>query len=301
MKIATRLLLGFGAVTLLSLLLYGTFAWGTNQIRIAFVESEEALNHAEAASDGAAEINEHLQALKDIKDELLSAVGFLQQAMLQNAELILPELGDCDNRIAAFSQNGRGNDVVALIAVDQAWLARLASDYAEMKQLLAELQELWRPRHEGLVEALGDLKRTELNWSLKVANMLFVQSSLGELLYEELSETPLEEFKAGPVYAKYAAKLPELETALKNSARPNLNLYNGVDQLDDFAFDGKWNESRLYYRDNFPSNIKSILVELDRVIAGGEQNSFPAAQSQRPCERRTEPEDRQARFRPHLC
>jgi len=265
MKIAVRLGFGFGLIIFLTLAMYGVFSWGTGEIRGAFESSSSAMENAATVEKKSQEIEKKAAALRQLQGGLQASLAEIQKGMLNNAEQINSQLMIDESPIQSFLDT-EGNGILSDLKDDYAWKEKLISADAMVKEALEKITDLWKPQHQGLVEGLSALKRTELNWTLKVANMLFVQSSLGELLYEEIEETPIEEFKTGGLYQKYAPIYPELKAALENTAEANEKLYTGVDELDNFAFDGKWEEARLYYRDVFPTNVKSIMVDLDNVI-----------------------------------
>ncbi len=266
MNIAVRLIIGFGLIMSLTLFMYGVFSWGTDEIRRAYENSARKIAGASLLEDETENQARKLVAVRELKSELGLIVGRIQGAMLNNAEVIESGwLSENRSAIERFISQG-ADDIGRSGQRGDRWGIRLQDIDSQIRTSIQRIEELWRPRHEGLTEALNALKRTELNWTLKVANMLFIQSSLGELIYEEIGETPLEEFKAGPVYGTYEADYPQLKAALENASGANAMLYTGVDKLDDLAFAGKWEEARLYYRDHFPSNIKSIMVDLDNII-----------------------------------
>lgn len=101
--------------------------------------------------------------------------------------------------------------------------------------------------------------------------MLFVQSTLSELIPEELAGTPFEEFKKSPIYQKFAPDMPELQQAVSRIEPLNAQLYTLSNELNSLTFASKWQEARLFFRDNFPSTVKSLLVDLDQVVAVEDQ------------------------------
>ena len=267
MRIATRLALGFAVVILLSLMLYAVFSWGTNDIRTAHRQTEAALTAARAAAKRSALVDSQLKRIESLRTALkLSSVQVQGEMLMNAAALDLGILGKGSRTLAEFISGETGAEITQLLGQSNGWLQRVDQDYQHLQTLGGELESSWRPRHEGLAEALGDLKKTLLNWNLQVTNMLFVQSSLGELIYEDEADTPVAEFMAGPIYQKFADQVPELKTAFENAQKPNQALFAGVDQLDTLAMMGQWEKARLLYRDIFPVNIKSMVVELDKVM-----------------------------------
>lgn len=258
---------GFGLIILLVLVMYGVFSWETGQIASAYERSSRSIENSGLAEQQALNLRGKIRLLDDLENNIRLAVGAIQGAMLNNEVRINTGwTGEDDKSLVERFVMTNGLSISREIENGKEWQAEIASFDRAIQTALGEINQLWRPRHEGLGDGLGALKRTELNWTLKVANMLFVQSSLGELLYEDISETPLEEFKSGPLYAKFAAQVPELKTAVDNCLEANERLYRGVDELDNLAFSSRWDDARLYYRDVFPASIKTIMVELDNVI-----------------------------------
>ncbi len=267
MKIATRLALGFAVVILLSLMLYAVFSWGTNDIRTAHRQTEVALTAARAAAKRSALVDSQLKRIESLRTALKLSSVQVQGEMLMNATTLdLGILGKDSRTMAEFISGEPGVEITQLLGQSNDWLQRVGQDYQNLQTLGEELERSWRPRHVGLAEALGDLKKTLLNWNLQVTNMLFVQSSLGELIYEDEADTPVAEFMAGPIYQKFSEQVPELKAAFANAQKPNQALFTGVDQLDTLAMMGQWEKARLLYRDIFPVNIKSMVVELDKVM-----------------------------------
>lgn len=266
MNIATRLGVGFGLIIVLSLAMYGVFSWGTGEIRQAHESSSEAMKNAALVEEKSSDILKQIAALRNLQSAVHKSIGQIQNGMLNNAEQINTGWNRQGGTLIENFLNTSGMKIETRLKDGRQLKEVLIERDGKIREVIDKIEQLWVPHHRGLIESLSALKRTELNWTLKVANMLFVQSSLGELLYEDIEETPIEEFKTSKTYQKYAPVFPELMTAIEKTLTANEKLYNGVDELDNLAFDGKWEEARLYYRDVFPANIKLIMVELDNVI-----------------------------------
>ncbi|MBN1959283.1 MAG: hypothetical protein JXQ81_03865 [Desulfuromonadales bacterium] len=267
MNIAWRLGGGFGLIIFLVMVMYGIFSWETRQISSAYERSSRSIEESSLAEKKVNDLKRKVSALTELENKMQLSLGAVQGAMLSNKTKIESDWTAKSKKspVEIFIKD-TGESIGRDIKNGREWQETLVAGDQEIRAAIAEIDQLWRPRHEGLIDSLSALKRTELNWTLKVANMLFVQSSLGELLFEDISETPLEEFKSGSIYTEFASEVPELKTALEKTAEANKRLYNGVDELDNFAFSSEWEEARLYYRDVFPPNVKTIMVELDNVI-----------------------------------
>lgn len=267
MKIATRLTVGFGIVITLTLVMYSAFNRGTAGIRQAHRQTEIALTEASQANQRAALIDNSIKELDELRADLKLAVASVQGQMLVNSKELQFGLLNAENRGKLDDlQTGFGQQVSGLLEGDDSWQQEIQDKYEHALQVSAIVKENWVPYHEGLSAGIGNLKRTLLNWNLKVANMLFVQSSLGELIYEDIADTPIQEFISGDLYKEFSDVVPELKNALEKTFAANEALYHGVDKLDTMAMMGQWEEARLYYRDVFPMNIKSIIVDLDQVM-----------------------------------
>lgn len=275
MSIGQKLSLSFIVVISLTLVMYAVSYWGTSEIRNSHSTTLSAMTAAKTAEEQSVPLNRLQSRIELAYSTITSSLGGLRDGMLQNRDKIKL----FDEQSEALLKEFVSRDAVELqniLHLEPAAINELQSIFNELAIASRQLEQMWQPRHEGLAEELDKLKRTLTNWTLKIANMMFVQSSIDELLYEELTDTPIEEFKASPVYKRYAAKLPELKQALEKTSVANEKLYHLANELDDLAFYSKWEEARLFYRDHFPSTIKSIIVDLDQVIA--KENQIHRAQ-----------------------
>ena len=266
MNIASRLTLGFGVVIVLTLLLYLVFNWGTEEIRLAHHQTGMALEGATEANQKASLVDNSLKELEILRSDLKIALAEVQGQMLINGHSLDFGILDQQQRSHFDSwQTEFAPKINSLVKTDEAWQEQITAAYDQALTVAAQVKENWIPYHEGLSKGIDDLKRTLLNWNLKVANMIFVQSSLGELIYEDIADTPIQEFTTSDLYVKFSSEVPLLKESLDNTMAANQALYKGVDQLDTMAMFGQWEKARQYYRDTFPMNIKSIIVDLDKV------------------------------------
>ena len=274
-KIGKRLFGGFALVVGLVAVMCLTTILTTEDVMQANYEVSEALEQASSVEQGLARHHELTVALRSVRGELTAAAGALRNGLLQN----LPQVALFDE--AHPEPLGRlldGPDSEALLALLPA-SSEATERLAEIRQTLVELdlrvREGWKPQHPGLGKALNDLKRTQLYWTLKVANMIFVRSSISELLYEELADTPLEEFKAGPLFRQYASGFPVLESALNKASAANARLWEASYSLNRLIFSSDWEGVRLLYRDEIPPAVKSMSVDIDSVLTL-EENALQA-------------------------
>lgn len=267
MNVSQKLFAGFIGIIALTLLMYATSYWGTREIRQAHTATLLAMDTASVAGQESERISLQLKRVGKIRAGLEIAMGHLRDAMLQNASTL--QLFDTEHPdlLAEFLKSVPVTELQNLLGGETKSLTGLTDNHLQLQETVAQLEQLWRPHHDGLSEALEDLKKSQLYWTLKVANLLFIQSSIGELIPEELEDTQLEEFKAGPIYQNFAPGFPALAEAFSKILPANAELYGLTSQLDDLAFSSKWDQARLFYRDHFPPTVKSILVDLDQVIS----------------------------------
>ncbi len=265
MSIGKKLLGSFLLVIALTLLLYAVFSWGTSEIRQAHKTTLAAMAAATTAEQHSGQLNRLQLQVDKVEHIMNDAMGRLRDEMLQNHSAIKLFNEQDRQLLNSFIANDLP-ELNSILELDPALGEQLAQSFRQMEKTAEQVEKLWQPRHEGLAEELSQLKRTLLNWSLEIANMMFVQSSIDELLYEDLSATPIEQFRNNQTYLAYAEQLPELKQALDRAAVTNKELFSLATQLDDLTFASKWEQARIFYRDHFPPDIKSIMVDLDRVI-----------------------------------
>lgn len=265
MSIGRKLSFSFLAIITLTLLMFMASKWGTGEIRRAHEATLTAMGIAAKADQRSAELLRHEQKFDQLRNGLDLALGGLRDAMLQNAAAVslypTPEADPLGLFLA-----GEAEEMADKYDLTSEWVEQLQQNHQQLVEASGRVSDMWRASHLGLAEELDEQKRTLLNWTLKVANMLFVQSSIDELLYEEITDTPLVVFRNGGLYKRYVADIPELQQAFDKILPQNEKLQKLASKLDDLAFFSKWEEARIFYRDNIPPTVKSMLVDLDRVI-----------------------------------
>jgi len=265
--IGKRLGGGFVAVMALVGLMYAMTWWGTQELQEAHQQLGDALRNSSQVQVEAAALEGWTLALKESRGELTGRLNGLRGAVLNNAEQVrlFP-----DKRSDALTQLLAGD---MLVGMEQSLpetgpvIQQLQQAHAALQAADAQIRDIWQPRHEGLAEALDGIKRTQLYWVLKIANMLFIKSGISELLYEELADTPLEEFRTGPVYTRFEGDYPTLVKAVEKAAASNARLWDASYELAGLIMESKWEQARLLYRDVFPPTVKSMSVDLDQVLA----------------------------------
>ncbi len=262
LAIGWRLAAGFAAVLLLVVIMSSATIYSINDIEQANEQVNNALDSATSIQQRTGRINTWLNQLErcesDVKNSLLS----MEESFLRNeAEARLFE--DQQDPLKQWLASQNRTELAQQFPQTAALIGTLEQLQADIETSSQKVSETWHPRHEGLTEALNALKRTQIYWALKITNMIFVQSSIGELLFEELEDTPLEEFRAGDIYQRYAEQFPPLKQAVENASDENQQLRKASFALDSLIMDGEWDKVRTLYRDEFPMRIKSIAVDLD--------------------------------------
>ena len=263
LAIGWRLAAGFAAVLFLVLIMSSATIYSISDI-------EQANEHVNRALDSATQIQQHTERITDWLNQLGRCESDVKNSLLAMEESFLRN----EAEVHLFTDKQADPLKTFLNSSQRHELTRQFPETASLVKTLEQLQtvieanaqkvsETWQPRHEGLTQALNELKRTQIYWALKITNMIFVQSSIGELLFEELEDTPLEEFRSGVIYQRYAEQFPPLKQAVENASDENQQLRKASFALDSLMIDGKWDKVRTLYRDEFPARIKSIAVDLD--------------------------------------
>jgi methyl-accepting chemotaxis protein len=266
LSIGQRLGGGMLAVVALLGVMCAVGLWSTRQIRQAGERAALAQREAEQAQEDAARAKQwraridrgrtaHAAHLRRLSDALLNNEP-IDSLVGEDAPDAVAELLNCEQM-----RGLRAADPSSCELLDQ-----LNAGHAEFIEAAAGLGETWQVRHEGLAEALDDLQRTYMYWTLKVANLIFVQSMLGEIVPEEEQDTPLGRFMSGEIYQCYADDLPMLREAVERAKQEDLRLWEAAGELDMKALMSEWEEARKLYRDVFPPATKAIAVHLGDVL-----------------------------------
>lgn len=267
LTIGKRLACGFAAVMALVGIMFAMTWWGTRDLSEAHRQLGDALRASSRVQVEAASLDGWAKLLKETRSDLTTRLNGLRAAVLTNAARAALYPPDQTDALARLLEDGSLDAMVKTLPETEAAVAQLRQAHDALLVVDEQVRETWQPRHEGLAEALDGIKRTQLYWVLKVANMLFVKSGISELLYEELGDTPLEEFRTGPIYRRYAGDYPELVAALDRAAVGNARLWDASYELAGLIMEGKWEPARLLYRDLFPTTVKSMSVDIDQVLA----------------------------------
>jgi methyl-accepting chemotaxis protein len=258
--------LGFGLIMLFLTSMFSVTHVTTDRIAEANRQMARAVEDARQAEESAGELNRWMDKIDDLKTRHDLTLRRLSAAMAQNAEVLTTVGADGTDHLEDFL----GSPETADMAAELPQSAEIFSTLAELREPFVAAGEkiaaTWQPRHDDLATALNELKRSQIYWALKVANMIFVQSSIGELIPEELSDTPLESFRRSPLFEKYAETFPALAAAFERATPANEKLWKASFELNSLLLGSEWEKARLFFRDVFPPTVKSIAVDIDGVL-----------------------------------
>jgi len=260
MNLKKRLFLVFGALTSVVLALCMLTLSGTARISGAFEQAREVQSLREAVEQDSVALESVEKQVREAQSELVFELDRMSRQMLGNSPLV--PLFEGESRFETLG----GRPEFAMLGdrapgVTGAY-EEIASLVEAMRRHSAEIAGVWELRHQGLAQQLDLLRRELNNWNLKVVNNIFIQSPLGDVMAEELEQTPLEEFRRGEVFGRYAASFPELTQAVERALPLNAKLFDAGWKLDGLLLAGKWDEARKYYRDTVPFVVKAMSVEL---------------------------------------
>ncbi|MEZ4483812.1 MAG: methyl-accepting chemotaxis protein [Syntrophotaleaceae bacterium] len=262
-----RLYGGFLVIIFLVVGMFVSNTWSTANIKKADGELATALDAAARVQRESSRMGRWLGAVDQSHTGLRLAMDGLRDALLENRSEVRLFATGRDNPLQRFLSGSELPEIAAQLPELSPRLAELAQLADRLQVADKNIKQTWRPRHQDLAEALAELKRTQIYWALKLANMLFVKSSISELLYEERGDTPLEEFRSGPVYQRFAETVPDLAAAVNSAAPVNQQLWDDSYALNSLIMGSEWEKARTLYRDKIPPAVKSMAVDLDRVIA----------------------------------
>jgi methyl-accepting chemotaxis protein len=278
LSIRRRLQLGFLILVLLVSALCTFNVWSSGRLAKANNSMSEALEAALVAEEKAAQISTWINLLDRTTAGQDAAMRQLAEAVINNHETAALYPDGSEQPLKQLLASPDIDPMLSFMHKDMQMLAEFRRLQTQLSDTNQQIIEIWRPRHGEMLHELNDLKRTFLYWNLKITNMLFVGSSIGELVYENIEETPIETFRQSPIYQNNYETFPQLKKAFEQLAEMNQTLYVATDRLDTMIFSGDWDKVRQFYRDNFPTLVKSIAVEIDTVLAV--ENQAESAQQQ---------------------
>lgn len=266
MTLGKKLTLGFSALILLVLTMC-VWSWWTGQKVLtannAALQAKEQEEHAQEFSAQARGWHEKITTVRSGHQHELQ---LLQTSLMRNQKPSNAFLHQESNKLGQLLNSPELDQMLMQIDGSRELQQQLRQQHILLMQQGQLLQATWKTRHDGLAAELDRLKRTILNWTLKTANMVFIQSSVSELVADELEETAFEEFLVSPTYLQYASSYPGLVDVMTQARKTNADLYDAVYRLDDIMMEAKWEQARLHYRDYFPPLTKSLIVDIDGLL-----------------------------------
>jgi len=265
-SIQTRLILGFCATMTLVVILAAFTYWGTTKIESANWEVKKNLAYSNSVQKQAGKTTRWMNLLNKTRSEHDEDLRLLAQALLQNKTREELESIKPGSALEKILQHSARTQLESDLPELKELFTILEVQRTELQTTAAEIQKTWHPRHEGLEQALNNLKRTQIYWALKVANMLFVQSSITALVKEDIEDTPLEQFRNSETFSRHAPEFDILRSKMDAAAKSNTELWQVSHQLNDLMMEGAWEKARILYRDKIPTLVKSISVDIDTVL-----------------------------------
>ncbi len=136
----------------------------------------------------------------------------------------------------------------------------------QIMKATAEIETLWRIRHEGLKKKLREIRRTYIHWSLQIASILFVNCLPGKIFKDRLEDTPLNEFISSPLYNQFDSTFPALTEAVELAGVQDRKLYDAADEIFRLVMFSQWDKAYLLYRKVFPPATNALCAHLDQLI-----------------------------------
>lgn len=267
LTISRRLALASLLVILLVAGLCAFSYWATGGLLQANNAVSNSLERATAVQTQASQLAGWVQQLNNTQAGMNKVLGEMIVDMSENQTRITEFSANEQDPVGTFLESSAGPRIPELVTGSSGSFDTLVAQHQKLLAASQKIAAVWQPRHDGLSEALGDVKRTINYWNLEVANTIFIRSSMLELLPEELADTPIERLRSSNLYLETAEIFPELQKGIESAAKTNEQLYKAAGQLATLMLSGKWEEVRKHYRDTFPFMLKSILVDIDQVLA----------------------------------
>ena len=272
LTISLRLILGASVIVLLVACMSLISIRATSGLMEANHQVSSSLNKSASFQERVAEYGSWRQAIDLAQANLSLTMRDLIAAMVDNHNELNGFVTETNDPLGEFLNSVEAAEIKEQFPDSKAIFDRLNERHDSILLASQELSEAWQPRRDGLAEELNALKRHINYWNLKVANTIFLRSSMLEIMPEELGDTPVEEFRNSEIYQKFAIDFPILQEKITSATNANVKLYEASNEIAIMSLMGDWVKVRTFYRDNFPSTIKSILVDIDQVIAIEQQS-----------------------------
>ncbi|MHB8837144.1 MAG: methyl-accepting chemotaxis protein [Candidatus Methylomirabilia bacterium] len=273
MRLTIRARLGLGIFLVVAIVsaMAGLSRWTTRVIRRESTSSTDVMARAVETQKRFLQVNSRLDELRATRTALDQGLRGYAESMIANQPRVSFFPQGATDPVERFLAGATARELEIDVPGVKKALADLRDAHRELRAAESEIGGIWKPRHEGLEQSLGELKRGVTTWCLKIANMIFVQSSLVELIYEDVRDSPVEQFLAGPVFTRHAAALPEFSDAATRVRAANVRLLEGARRMNGLAMASKWEEVRRVYRDLVPPQLTSINVDIDAQIVREEK------------------------------
>ncbi|MBU2648508.1 methyl-accepting chemotaxis protein [bacterium] len=276
LSISRALGLGFSVTLMITVIICITVIWFSWMIGRSQSETRDMQQRALYSVSLSRQMEQWMLLLRQTEAEQTRMISLLYQRQLQNAEEIVVSREDADPLKALLESQAR-QDMVIRFPETGPHFKELEGIHQRTIQTRQKMTTVWRQSHAGLADLLHEVRRTMVYWTLKVANMIFVQSSIDELLFENLEDTPLGKLQSHPLFVESAKSIPLLLETMEKTRPLNQRLWEAAFELDTHIMMSEWDQARKLYRDVFPAATKSIGVYLDNVIESEED--ILAAQS----------------------
>ena len=276
LRLSTQVAIGYAVILLAILAIVVLVRLESQWVSVQAGQVKSQVRDAQSIASGISQLSSGVQERLDkAKSQLLAlraciAVVQTQRNRFDQAFLSNTSLANEDSMEAVRSIEQLITDFdVQVLVKDESladWREQLAANNKLINQHYTHLKEQWLQQHEGLREQLLRIRRHYTYWTLKIANMMFVKSSIDELLPESAEDTELQFLASLPDYDRWKKEVPTLEAELGFALEADQKLYKAAKALDDLTFYGKWDEAHKAYRDAFPPLTKEIGVRLDNLI-----------------------------------
>ena len=208
---------------------------------------------------------EMLLLVRGSRERIIKQRARLNKVFLSNASMKAEDVTDSQNSIQILVDNF-SNDVLVRGGEIGSWQERMIDQVAFVTEEYTWIKKQWLQRHAGLREKLLEVRRYYVYWTLKIANMLFIRSSIDELTPPDISSTELSLLMKSPDYSIWSETVPVFGQYIEQAREAETELFRATQKLDELTLEGHWSDAYTLYRDKFPPLTKQIGVSLDVLI-----------------------------------
>ncbi len=266
LSIQNKVILGSVLIALLVAAVCGYTFSGISLIASANRDFTAALEKTRPLQQQSEAVSAALSQLTSARVDFDARLRDLADAVVANRPIATLFPDDAEDPFAPLLKQGDALFDPQIIPNAGNERAELAASTEALRSLDTALRSAWQARNDKLTRKLTDLKNSLIYWNLKVVNLVFIRSSIGELVYEEIDDTPIAWFFASDLAAEAAAHDPGFAEIQARLLEQNEQLYATTLKLNRLMLVGEWEQVRLLYRDNFPTAIKSMAVDLDQLL-----------------------------------